>query len=378
MEHVKITIVGAGVVGLALAARLSERCNNIFVIEKEDSFGRGASSRNSEVIHAGIYYPSDSLKAKTCVEGNRMSYALCAKNNIPFKKLGKLIMATSSEEEGQLWSLYKQGNSNGVDGLEIIDSSKIQKLEPNIEGICALFSPESGIIDSHNLIQHLSSKAKENGAAVVYQSKVIGIERKENTYHIDTQDMSKDVFHFTSDVVINAAGLDSDLIAKMVGLDINALGYDLKFCKGQYFRLPPNKSSMIKRLVYPVPQQSDGGLGIHLTPDISGRVRLGPDTEYLGERLENYDVDNQRQKYFYDSVRKFAPFIIQDDLSADTSGIRAKLQGEGEEFRDFVIKEESDNGFPDFINLIGIDSPGLTAAVAIAKYVENLLKIVKN
>lgn len=374
MEKVDITIIGAGVVGLAIASRLSACDKDIFVIEKESAFGQGISSRNSEVIHAGIYYPDDSLKAKTCVEGNRMLYEMCQNNNIPFKKLGKLIVATNKEEVKQVENLYKQGNINGVVALEIIDSLRIKELEPNIKGICALFSPESGIVDSHKLMGYLYAKAKEGGVGIVYESQIKTIHRGDGQYQIDIQDNNQETFKFTSSVIINAAGLYSDSIAAVLGMDIEGLRYDLKFCKGQYFRLSPEKSRLINRLVYPVPKQSDGDLGIHLTPDISGQVKIGPDAQYLKERIEDYEVDNSKQEQFCDSVNRFAPFVKEDDIYPDMAGIRPKLQGPNEDFRDFVIREESDNGLPGFINLIGIDSPGLTSAVSIAKYVENLLK----
>ena len=378
MEKVDVAIVGAGVVGLAIAARLVTHFDNIFVIEKEFSFGQGISSRNSEVIHAGIYYPSDSLKAKTCVEGNRMLYEICQNNNIPHKKIGKLIVATNTKEERQVEALVRRGKSNGVAGLEIIVSSDIKKLEPNIQGNCALLSPESGIVDSHKLMEFFCIKAKENGAGIVYQSKVKSIQKQNSLYQIEVEDSQNELFKFASKFVINAAGLSSDVIASMAGLNTNKLDYDLKYCKGQYFRLSPNKSRLINRLIYPVPKQSDGGLGIHLTPDISGQVKLGPDAQYLTERVEDYEVDKNKQKEFCGSVNKFAPFIDIDDIYPDMAGIRPKLEGPEGNFRDFVIKDESDNGFPGFINLIGIESPGLTSAVSIAKYVENLLKIHKN
>ena len=375
MEKIDVVIIGAGVVGLAIASRLVKHYENIFVIEKEPSFGQGASSRNSEIIHAGIYYHSDSLKAKTCVEGNRMLYEICQNNKIPFKKLGKLIVSTNSDEDKQIDVFYTQGNTNGVVGLEIIDSAKIKELEPNIEGIRALFSPETGVVDSHKLMEYFYLKAKEEGAGIVYQSKVKSIHRQSGFYQMEIEDSHQELFKFSSKIVVNAAGLYSDLIAAMVGINIKKEEYDLKYCKGQYFRLSPDKSRLINRLVYPVPDQSDGGLGIHLTPDISGQVKLGPDAQYLPENVEDYEVDKDRQQQFCDSINKFAPFIKLDDIYPDMAGIRSKLQGPNEDFRDFVIQEESDKGFPGFINLIGIESPGLTCAVSIAKYVENLLKL---
>lgn len=374
MDKVDITIIGAGVVGLAIANRLSSHDKDIFVLEKENSFGKGISSRNSEVIHAGIYYPSGSLKAKTCVEGNRLLYEICQVNNIPFKKLGKLIVATNKQEASQIENLYKQGNANGVLGLTIIDSAQIRKLEPNINGICALSSPETGIIDSHKLMEHLYKRAKEKGVGFVFQSEVKSIEKQNGFYRINIEDNQGEVIEFANRVVINAAGLYSDLIAAMVGMDIKELGYDLKYCKGEYFRLDGNKSRLIQRLVYPVPKQSDGGLGIHLTPDISGQVKIGPDVQYLTENKEDYEVDKNKKEQFFNSVNKFAPFINLDDIYPDMAGIRPRLESQDNGFRDFVIREESDKGFPGFVNLIGIESPGLTAALSIAKYAEGLLK----
>jgi len=373
MEKVDVTIIGAGVIGLAIASKLADTFDNVIVAEKENSFGQGISSRNSEVIHAGIHYPKGSLKAKMCVEGNKMLYEICQKNKIPFKKIGKLTVATDSQEVEQINILYKQGKENNVDGLEIIDAKEIKKLEPNIKGICALYSKETGIVDSHKLMDYLNKKAKEDGTSIVYKSQIKSIRKENNAYEIEIEDNQKDSFKFSSRIVINSAGLNSDLIAKLAGLDIKKLNYELKYCKGDYFRLSPAKSKLVNRLVYPVPKQSEGGLGIHLTPDISGQVKLGPSAEYLKENKENYDVDKNRQKEFYDSVRKFAPFIEMSDIYPDMSGIRPKLEGPHDGFRDFMIREEGDNGFPGFINLIGIESPGLTASLAIAKYVEGIL-----
>jgi L-2-hydroxyglutarate oxidase LhgO len=374
MEKVDVTIIGAGVVGLAIAAELSQDFGNVVVVEKESAFGQGISSRNSEVIHAGLHYPTGSLKAKTCVEGNRMLYQFCQENKIPFKKIGKLTVATDADEVKQVDALYKQAKDNGVSGLEIIDSKRIRKLEPRIQGLRALHSPETGIVDSHKLMDCLSKKARKGGASVVYKSRVKSIQKENSAYKIGIEDSRGDSFEFSSSVAINSAGLNSDLIAKMTGLDIKKLGYELKYCKGEYFRLSAQKSNLINKLIYPVPKQSEGGLGIHLTPDISGQVRLGPDAEYLKGRQEDYNVTKEKQKSFCDSVKKFAPFIETGDIYPDMSGIRPKLEGPGDGFKDFVIKEESDNGLPGFINLIGIESPGLTASLSIAKYVQNLIR----
>ena len=373
MEKIGITIIGAGVVGLAIASRLSKKNRDIFVIEREDAFGKGISSRNSEVIHAGLYYPPNSLKSKVCVEGNVMLYELCQNNSIPFKKSGKLIVATNNDEIEQIRVLHNNGNANGVEGLKIIESKNISKFEPNIAGICALYSPVTGIIDTHRLMQVYYNQAKSSGVNFIFNSEVIGINRNKSGYEVKIRNRFEEN-SFNSRIVINSAGLDSDSIAGLIGMDIKKLNYDLKYCKGQYFRLNAEKSKMINGLVYPVPQQTDGGLGIHLTPDLSGQVRLGPDAIYLNNRIKDYEVDRMSQSNFYESVKFFAPFINESDISVDTSGIRPKLQGEGEGFRDFVIKEESYNGFPGFINLIGIESPGLTGSPSIARLVEEIVE----
>lgn len=377
MEQAEITIIGAGVVGLAAASQLSRYCKNIFVIEKEAAFGRGTSSRNSEVIHAGIYYPKESLKAQCCVEGRRLLYELCEKQKIPFKKLGKLIVATCDEEIEQVRALLRRGSDNGVEGLEIIDAEKIRELEPAVKARCALYSPESGIVDSHALMAFFAGRARDNGASIAYQSKVEAIEKCPSGYKITTRSPDGEVFCFESEIVINAAGLFSDEIAAMAGIDTAALGYALHFCKGEYFRLSAHKSTMARRLVYPVPEQNNKGLGIHLTPDLSGQLRLGPDAEYMGKKEEDYSVDIKKKRHFFESVSVFAPFIAEADLSPDTAGIRPKLQEDGGQFRDFVIAEESKNGFAGLINCIGIESPGLTASLAIARRIENLLPIRK-
>ena len=377
MEKVDIIIIGAGVVGLSIAARVSNPKYSVYVLERHSSFGQETSSRHSEVIHAGIYYEPGSLKAKTCVEGNRMLYEVCKKNNIAFKQIGKLIVATGGNEESCLLSLFNTGKNNGAVDLKIISQEKIRKMEPNIKAKAALFSPSSGIIDSHSLMKYLIQCLKEKGGDVVYNSNVTHINKTPQGYEVTIQDNTGDDFKIQAQVVINSAGLDSDRIAKKVGIDIKREKYDLKYCKGQYFRVTnTHKCSLINRLIYPVPREEKGGLGIHATLDLGGSMRLGPDDLYVDRDKVNYDVDISEKRNFLNSAIKFLPFLEEEDLVPDMAGIRPKLQGEGEGFRDFVIKEESDLRFPGFINLIGIESPGLTASLSIAKYVMKLTNII--
>ena len=365
--EVDIIIIGAGVVGLAIAAEVSQINKNVFVFEKNRTFGLETSSHNSEVIHAGMYYPENSFKAKFCVGGNALLYELCEKFNINYKKLGKLIVAADDVEAKEVERLYHQGLKNGVGGLQIIERDDIKKLEPNVNAVEALLSPSTGVIDSHNLLRCFSGRAKENGAEFVFNTEVIGIERKSGSYRVGIRD-DEGISSVTARVVINAAGLSSDRIAQSAGIDLVKAGYILHCCKGQYFSLDPKIGRLVHRLVYPVPEQS--GVGIHVTLSIDGSVRLGPDTKYVN-KIE-YTVNENDKTDFYRAVHRYLPSIEPDELSPDFAGVRPKLQGKGEGFRDYVIRDEADKGFPGLINLIGIESPGLTASPAIAKYVAGL------
>jgi L-2-hydroxyglutarate oxidase LhgO len=365
--EVDIIIIGAGVVGLAIAAEVSQINKNVFVFEKNRTLGLETSSHNSEVIHAGMYYPENSFKAKFCVGGNALLYELCEKFNINYKKLGKLIVAADDVEAKEVERLYHQGLKNGVGGLQIIERDDIKKLEPNVNAVEALLSPSTGVIDSHNLLRCFSGRAKENGAEFVFNTEVIGIERKSGSYRVGIRD-DEGISSVTARVVINAAGLSSDRIAQSAGIDLVKAGYISHYCKGQYFSLDPKIGRLVHRLVYPVPEQS--GVGIHVTLSIDGSVRLGPDTKYVN-KIE-YTVNENDKTDFYRAVHRYLPSIEPDELSPDFAGVRPKLQGKGEGFRDYVIRDEADKGFPGLINLIGIESPGLTASPAIAKYVAGL------
>ncbi len=370
MEKTDILIIGAGVIGLAIAKELSFNKKDIIVIEKNKSFGQETSSRNSEVIHGGMYYPSGTLKAGLCINGHRLLYQLCMEKKIPYKKIGKLIIATDKDELSALEVILAQGKSNGVEGLKFITEAQIKKLEPKVSVIDALYSPETGIIDSHSLMDYLLTTAEENGATIAYNAKVIAIEKNNNGYRVTIKN-NGEIVEIIALVVINCAGLDSDIIAGMIGVDIFKEKYNLHYCKGQYFRVSPEKSKLINRLIYPVPLPKSGGLGIHVTPDLTGSLRLGPDDNYLNNRIKDYSVDEKKKNDFFISVAKFLPFLKEVDLTPDLSGIRPKLQPKGGEFRDFIIHDETDKGFPGFINLVGIESPGLTASLAISRYVRD-------
>jgi len=369
MENINIAIVGAGVVGLASAAELAKDHKDVFVIEKNASFGQETSSRNSEVIHAGIYYPSDSLKKKTCIEGRQLLYEYCRKNGIAHKRVGKLIVAIDAGEVKDLEALYRHGLGNGVDDLRLLSKAEAKKIEPNVEAEAAIYSPSTGIIDSHGLMKDLAFRFKDNGGQVSYNTRLTAIEKTAGGFKIKVEDNAEGSFEFFTRVLINSAGLDSDKVARAAGIGRD--DYKLKYCKGDYFRAHNNKAKFLKGLVYPVPKKDRAGLGIHATPDLAGGLRLGPDDEYISK--VDYTVDPAKAKVFYNGVRRFLPFIAPEDIAPDTSGIRPKLQGKGEEFRDFIIKDETGQGLPGLINLIGIESPGLTASLSIAKIVKELV-----
>jgi len=362
MEKVQATIIGAGVIGLAIAAELSSRCDNIVVLERHDTFGRETSSRNSEVIHSGIYYPEGSLKAQLCVDGAEQLYAICNKYSIPYKRLGKLIVATEPAEIETLEGLYRKGLKNGAKELAIIDRKDIDKIEPNTSAIAALYSPDTGIVDSHSLMKHFYKTAEDNGVIFAFNSEVERLDKENDGFVICVK---QEHYQFKSQVVINCSGLSSDYIAELAGIDIQKNNYKLKYCKGSYFSYA--KPSPVKMLVYPVPHEELTGLGVHATLDLTGRLRFGPDAEYIDNI--DYRVDAHKGERFYEAALKIIPKLEKGAFVPDMAGIRPKLSGPNEKAKDFIIKEETEKGLQGLINLVGIESPGLTASPSIAKMV---------
>jgi L-2-hydroxyglutarate oxidase LhgO len=367
MERAKIVIIGAGVIGLAVADALSAKLgDNIVVFEKNLEFGQEISSRNSEVIHAGIYYPKGSFKSTLCLKGNHLLYRYCAANKIKYQRCGKLIVSTNELEAKQINQIHKNGINLGVPGIHLLNQNEIRQLEPEVFGLNGIHSETTGIIDSHGLMSSLFRSAQKAGALFSFGSEVKAIKKNNRGYIISTKNEE-----IAAETVINCAGLLSDQIAARAGMDINRLNYTLHYCKGDYFSVAGSKGRLA-HLVYPVPQPEGYGLGIHATLDLHGYLHLGPDTAFVHEF--NYDIDPAKRKTFCASAKTFLPWLEEESLSPDTAGIRPKLQGPGENFRDFIIKEEAASGFPGFINLIGIESPGLTASLAIGKYVAELVR----
>ncbi|MBA4349294.1 MAG: NAD(P)/FAD-dependent oxidoreductase [Thermodesulfovibrio sp.] len=366
MEEIRVTIIGAGIVGLAIASKLSERYDNIVVLEQHDTFGQETSSRNSEVIHSGIYYPENSLKARLCVEGAENLYEICKKYSIPHRKLGKLIVATDYSELKVLQGLLEKGIRNNVKDLVILDKHEIDKIEPNTNALLAVYSPNTGIIDSHSLMKHFFNTAKGREVLFAFQSEVESLGKDRDGFIVG---IKKDNYKFRSKIVINCAGLSSDYVAGLAGIDIDKSGYKIKFCKGSYFSYA--KASPVNMLIYPTPYEKLEGLGVHATLDLGSRLRFGPDVEYV--EFIDYKVDSSKRDIFYESASKIIPGLDKEAFIPDMAGIRPKLQGPDEQTKDFIIKEESDNGLSGLINLIGIESPGLTASPAIAGMVADIV-----
>jgi len=369
MDKTNITIIGAGVCGLAISYLLSKDQKDILIVEKHDAFGRETSSRNSEVIHAGIYYPPSSLKAETCIQGKELLYKLCKENNIAHKRLGKILIAIDDEEAKKIESIKNNAEKNDVKNLRFLENDELKNLEPNISAKKALLCPDTGIIDSHQLMKFFQDESKKKNVEFAYNIEVVGIKKNIQGYEITVKEPQGDLFSFQTKYVINAAGFSADKIAQMAGIDIQKNNYKIHYSKGQYFRISNPQKFAITHLIYPPPSKTD--LGIHITPDLAGGLRLGPDARYVDH--VDYQIDENDKKFFQKSVSRFLDGLKEEDLSPDTVGIRAKLQAPGEDFKDFLITEESGKGLENFINVLGIESPGLTACLAIAEKVKKLL-----
>lgn len=362
MDHVDCVVVGAGVVGLAVARAIALRGRETVVLEREPSVGTGTSSRNSEVVHAGIYYPAGSLKATLCVRGRELLYAYCAERGVPHRRCGKLIVAAAAGHEATLCSLQAAGLANGVDDLVLVDARHAQRLEPQLACTAALVSPSTGIVDSHALMLALQGDAEGAGAIVACGSALVGGECiAGGGFVLDIG--GEQPMQLEADVLVNCAGLHAQALASSLRGMPAALVPPLRLAKGNYYGL--SRRAPFSRLVYPVPEP--GGLGVHLTIDLAGQARFGPDVEWVDSI--DYRVDPARSARFYASIRRYWPALPDGALQPAYAGIRPKLSRPGEPERDFVIQAEADHGVPGLVNLFGIESPGLTSALAIAEVV---------
>lgn len=364
-------VIGAGVVGLACARSLAARGHQVVVLERHGRFGVETSSRNSEVIHAGIYYPPGSLKARLCVQGNRSLYEWCQSHGVGHRRTGKLVVASSAEETAKLEAILHNARECGVESLIEITPQQARAMEPNVRAVAALWSPDTGIVDSHELMASLLADLEAHGGAVAWNHALVAASPRPGGYRVVASAGGEETGLVTR-WVVNSAGLEADRVASLPGLDVAACGYRLHYARGHYFRVHPRKSGWVSRLVYPTPAQS--GLGIHVTVDLSGSLRLGPDVEYLEQRVQDYRVPERLLSTFHAAVSRYLAGIEPGDLAPDQAGIRPKLQGPGEPVRDFVVAEESERGLPGWVNLVGIESPGLTCALELGELVASRLE----
>jgi L-2-hydroxyglutarate oxidase LhgO len=363
MDRVEVVVVGAGVVGLAVARALARDGRETLVLEAAQTFGTGASSRNSEVIHAGIYYAPGSLKARLCLDGRDRLYEFCARHGVQHARCGKLIVATTEAESGNLDAIAANAGANGV-VLTRLDREGARALEPELACAAALLSPETGIVDSHGYMLALLGEAERYGATLSYGTPVHGLTLDADRIAIAVDD---DRASLESDIVINCAGLDAPSLARRIeGFPAERIPRDY-LAKGSYFTLAGR--APFQRLVYPVPEP--GGLGVHLTLDLTGRARFGPDVEWVSAR--DYTVDARRADGFYAAVRRYWPALPDGALQPAYCGIRPKITAPGEPAADFRIDGPADHGAP-VINLFGIESPGLTASLAIAEHVAQMVR----
>lgn len=364
-----VLVIGAGVVGLASAAALARKGRTVVVVERGETIAGEVTARNSEVIHAGIYYEPGSLKAQFCVEGNRLLYERCREWNVPHRCLGKWIVATSDDELGVLERLISTGRQNGAVDLEWIDGPEISRWEPRVRALAALRSPSTGIVDARALSLSYLAECEEHGGDLLLGTEVLEAAGVAAGWRVEARTGDGEPQDVVCGAVVNAAGLDSDRVAERAGFDVDDLGYRLHYCKGDYFSLAPGRRIDLSALVYPVPAQS--GLGIHATLNLAGRLRIGPDAEYI--ETPHYRVDGSKAVQFARAARRYLPDLGDDWLVPESAGVRPRLAGPGEGFRDFVVREESDSGRSGWVNCIGIESPGLTAAPAIGRRVAELL-----
>jgi L-2-hydroxyglutarate oxidase LhgO len=361
----QILVIGAGVVGLAIARTAARAGHDVTVAESTGGIANGVSSRNSEVIHAGLYYPTDTLRARHCVRGRHMLYEFCASHGVAHRKCGKLVVATNPAELAKVETIFEQAQVNGVEGTEMIGGNAARAMEVELYCIGALWSPETGIIDSHGYMRALWGELEDCGGMIAFETPVERMSYQ--APHWRVQFGGRDAGSADFDAVINAAGLGAQPLARRID------GYPadkvprLVFGKGNYFGYAGRPA--FSRLIYPTP--IDGGLGVHVTLDMAGRMRFGPDVEWVAE--ENYAVDPRRADSFYARIRTYWPGLPDGSLVPDYSGIRPKLRGPGEGQADFMIAGPADHGLPRLVNLFGIESPGLTSSLSLAEEVVGYL-----
>ncbi len=378
MFTVDVTVIGGGVVGCAVAAEAAKRGLSTVLLEKEGALARGTTSRNSEVSHGGMYYPEGSLKARFCVEGRRRLKEFCGQAGVGYRECGKLIVAVEENEREELQRLLALGRSNGVEDLQLVAGRRLRELAPEVRALEALYSPRTGVMDAEGVARAYARLAAESGAQIMTSAQVTGLEPGTAGWQVVVEGCGsarQEGWTHQSIRVVNAAGLRADLVAELAGVDIDARHWRQTLLKGNYFQIAPVHMGRIGQLVYPVPPADGSSLGVHVCLDLNGRLKLGPDTQTTdpaprpgpgpGDGLD-YTVDPARGEAFYQGAARFLPWLKPEDLTPDMVGYRPKLTIQG--FRDFQLcREEGD--LAGLINLVGIDSPGLTSAPALARQV---------
>lgn len=365
MDRVECIVIGAGVVGLAIAARLARAGTEVLLLERGGEIGQGISSRNSEVIHAGIYYPANSLKAKLCVEGKQRLYEYCRERSVPHRQTGKLIVATSDFEVETLADISMRAKDNGVADLVPLDQSDIKRLEPQVSGVAGLLSPSTGIISVHDLMLSLAGDLTNQGGQIALHAAVTRVSRESGVFHVHCL-IEGSEYVIASRLLINAAGLSAQSVSE--ACDFLAPGYQtptLHLCRGVYFTY--SGQTPFQRLIYPVPEKHSVGLGIHATIDLGNQVKFGPDTEYI--EYEGYQVPTSVSDTYLTAIKRYFPGLDPTRLTPGYAGIRPKLNGPEEPAKDFVIAGADQHGAEGYVQLLGIESPGLTASLAIGEYV---------
>ena len=369
MLTIDVTIIGGGIVGCATAAAVASPGRSVVLLERHDRLAAGTTSRNSEVAHGGMYYPPGSRKARWCVEGRRLLKQFCADAGVGWRDVGKLIVAADADGEAELQRLLERGRENGVEGLRLVGRDELRRLEPAVAGAAALFSPATAVFDAEGAARALARRAVDAGAQVLTAAAVTALAPAPGGWDV-TVARGGETWTHRSRRVVNAAGLEADTVAAMAGLDPDALGLRQHWVRGSYFAVDPRHAGRLRHLVYPVPDPRVDTLGVHVCLDLAGQVRLGPDYEPLPRRVEDYRVDPARGALFFAEASPLLPFLEPDDLSPAFAGIRPKLGVTG--FHDFVVRRE-EGEFAGLVNLVGIDSPGLTSSMAIARAVARLL-----
>jgi L-2-hydroxyglutarate oxidase LhgO len=363
-EAVECVVIGAGVIGLAVARALARRGHEVLILETARQFGTETSSRNSEVIHAGLHYPNGSLKARFCVAGRDMLYQYCAEHGVPHRRLGKLTIARDEAELATLAAIKRKAEGNGVADLTWVEAGEARAMEPELRCLRAFHSPSTGIVDSHALMLAYLGDAEAAGAAIAYRAPVLGGRAAGPGVMLEVG--GDEAMTLECRLLVNAAGLYAPTLARRIaGIPLGTIPKDY-YCRGVYFTL--SSPAPFRRLVYPVPEHA--GLGVHITLDLGGQAKFGPDTEWIDG--VDYTVDPRRGDRFYDAIRTYWPGLKDGALSPGYAGIRPKISGPTEPAADFVVQGTQAHGIPGLINLYGIESPGLTSSLAIAEHVASL------